>query len=132
MSMITVSELITREGGRERRREGDGERELGYLLNKILLFGSALIKAWIKPVIFLFTYLPHFDQNKLKRGGGREEIGFALRHTMSQCTNVNSSYKYEIQYFALEMLKANATLKPIHDYSSRLTRRKTAMVKSSL
>lgn len=45
---------------------------------------------------------------------------------MSQCTNVNFSYKCVIQYFALEMLKVNATLKLIHNYSSRLTRRKTS------
>lgn len=51
---------------------------------------------------------------------------------MSQCTNVNSSYKYEIQYFALDMLKANATFKLIHDYSSRLTQRKTTLVKRFL
>lgn len=84
-------------------------------------------------MIFLFAYLPHFAQNKLKRGkGGREEIGLALRHPVSQCTNVNSSYKYEIQSFALEMLKAYATLQLIHNYSSRLIRRKPPMVKRSL
>lgn len=91
--MITVPELITRE--REERREGDGEREDSVIYST----KSALIKTWIKPMIFLFAYLPHFDQNKLK-GGGWEEISFALRHTTSKCTNVNSSYKYEIQYFA--------------------------------
>lgn len=80
-------------------------------------------------MIFLFAYLPHFDQNMLK-GGGWEEISFALRHTMSKCTNVNSSYKYGTQYFASDMLKANATFKLIHDYSSRLTWRKARMVKS--
>lgn len=74
MSMITVPELITRE--REGRREGDGERErrLSYLLNKILLFGSALIKTWIKLMIFLFAYLPHFDQIKPKGEGGRKSV----------------------------------------------------------
>lgn len=127
--MITVPELITRERGKEGARWR--ERGLSYLLNKILLFGSALIKTWIKPMIFLIAYLPYFDQNKLK-GGGWEEISFALRHTTSKCTNVNSSYKYEIQYFASEMLKANATFKLIHDHSSRLTRRKTTTVKSFL
>lgn len=75
MSMITVSELITRERGREGGRDGDGERGLSYLLNKIFLFGSALIKVWIKTMFFLFACLLQFDQNKLKRGaeGGRGE-----------------------------------------------------------
>lgn len=105
------------------------ERGLSYLLNKILLFGSALIKPWTKLMIFLFAYLDRFDQNKLK-GRGWEEISFALRHTMSKCTNVNSSYKYEIQYCASDMLNANTTFKFIHDYSSRLTRRKPTTVNS--
>lgn len=89
--------------------------------------GQSLLKRGLNRWFFCLLICPILT--KISWSRGREEIGFPLRHTVSQCIHAKSSYKYEIQYFALEMLKTDATLQLIHNYFSRLTQRITAMVK---